>query len=167
MKSLLLLVLIVPLFVSAQNCELKKEKDPFTQQPQLSTGFMRFSSWGGKFSLNMVADAKEVKLLFSMGEGNCFDDESSAALTFDGTRTKSTQRNATAMNCDGIFTIVFRNSTTTPSVLQKMTQQKLTSIVLTDNNKKKTDINLKDDEKQQIQEKLGCLVKEAKGLIQQ
>jgi hypothetical protein len=71
------------------------------------------------------------------------------------------------MNCDGIFTIVFRNSTTTPSVLQKMTQQKLTSIVLTDNNKKKIDINLKDDEKQKFQEKLGCLVKEAKVLIQQ
>jgi hypothetical protein len=167
MKSLLLLVFLVPLFLSAQNCELKKEKDPFTQQPQLSTGFIRFSAWGGRFSLNMVADAKEVKLLFSLGEGNCFDDESSAALTFDGTRTKSTQRNATAMNCDGIFTIVFRNSTTTPSVLQKMTQQNLTSIFLTDNNKKKIDITLKDEEKQKIVEKLGCLVKEAKGLIQQ
>jgi hypothetical protein len=167
MKSLLLLVFLVPLFLSAQNCELKKEKDPFTQQPQLSTGFIRFSAWGGRFSLNMVADAKEVKLLFSLGEGNCFDDESSATLTFDGTRTKSTQRNATAMNCDGIFTIVFRNSTTTPSVLQKMTQQNLTSIVLTDNNKKKIDITLKDEEKQKIVEKLGCLVKEAKGLIQQ
>ncbi|HJW18198.1 MAG TPA: hypothetical protein VJ499_13800 [Flavisolibacter sp.] len=166
MKSFLLFAFLVPLFVSAQNCELKKEKDPFTQQPQLSTGFMRLSSWGGRFSVNMVADAKEVKLLFTLGDGNCFDDESTAALTFDGTRTKSTQRNATAMNCDGIFTIVFRNSATTPSVLQKMTQQKLTSIILTDSNKKKIEITLKDEEKQQILDKLGCLVKEAKGLIQ-
>jgi len=166
MKGILLIAFLMPLFVSAQNCELKKEKDPFTQQPQLSTGFLRLSSWGGRFSLNMVADAKEVKLLFSLGEGNCFDDESSAAFTFDGTRTKSTQKNATAMNCDGIFTIVFRNSTSTPSVLQKLTQQKLTSIVLTDSNKKKIEVNLKDEEKQQILERIGCLVKEAKTLIQ-
>jgi hypothetical protein len=166
MKALVFCVFLVPLFASAQNCELKKEKDPFTQQPQLSTGFLRLSSWGGRFSLNMVADAKEVKLLFSLGEGNCFDDECSAALTFDGTRTKSTQKNATTMNCDGIFTIVFRNSTTTPSVLQKMTQQKISSIVLIDNNKKKIEINLKDDEKQQILERAACMVKEAKTLIQ-
>ena len=166
MKPILLLAFLIPLFASAQNCELKKEKDPFTQQPQLSTGFLRLSSWGGRFSLNMVADAKEVKFLFSLGEGNCFDEESSAALSFDGSRTKSTQKNATAMNCEGIFTIVFRNSTSTPSVLQKMTQQKLTSIVLTDSNKKKIEINLKDEEKQQILERTACLVKEAKTLIQ-
>jgi hypothetical protein len=166
MKWILFIAFLLPLFVSAQNCELKKEKDPFTQQPQLSTGFLRLSSWGGRFSLNMVADAKEVKLLFSLGEGNCFDDESSAAFTFDGTRTKSTQKNATAMNCDGIFTIVFRNSTSTPSVLQKLTQQKITSIVLIDSNKKKIEISLKDEEKQQILERIGCLVKEAKTLIQ-
>jgi hypothetical protein len=166
MKWILFIAFLLPLFVSAQNCELKKEKDPFTQQPQLSTGFLRLSSWGGRFSLNMVADAREVKLLFSLGEGNCFDDESSAAFTFDGTRTKSTQKNATAMNCDGIFTIVFRNSTSTPSVLQKLTQQKITSIVLIDSNKKKIEISLKDEEKQQILERIGCLVKEAKTLIQ-
>jgi hypothetical protein len=166
MKWILFIAFLLPLFVSAQNCELKKERDPFTQQPQLSTGFLRLSSWGGRFSLNMVADAREVKLLFSLGEGNCFDDESSAAFTFDGTRTKSTQKNATAMNCDGIFTIVFRNSTSTPSVLQKLTQQKITSIVLTDSNKKKIEISLKDEEKQQILERIGCLVKEAKTLIQ-
>jgi hypothetical protein len=166
MKWILFIAFLLPLFVSAQNCELKKERDPFTQQPQLSTGFLRLSSWGGRFSLNMVADAREVKLLFSLGEGNCFDDESSAAFTFDGTRTKSTQKNATAMNCDGIFTIVFRNSTSTPSILQKLTQQKLTSIVLTDSNKKKIEISLKDEEKQKILERIGCLVKEAKTLIQ-
>jgi len=166
MKFLLFFVCLLPLFVVAQDCELKKEKDPFTQQPQLSTGFLRLSSWGGRFSMNMVADAKEVKLLFSLGEGNCFDDESTAAFTFDGTRTKSTQKNATAMNCDGIFTIVFRNSNTTPTVLQKLTQQKLTSIVLTDNNKKKIEISLKEEEKQLIMDRAACLVKEAKALIQ-
>lgn len=166
MKYLLFLAFLLPLFVTAQDCELKKEKDPFTQQPQMSTGFLRLSSWGGRFSMNMVADAKEVKLLFSLGEGNCFDDESTAAFTFDGTRTKSTQKNGTAMNCDGIFTIVFRNSNTTPTVLQKLTQQKLTSIVLTDNNKKKIEISLKEEEKQLIMDRAACLVKEAKTLIQ-
>lgn len=165
MKQLLILLIALPFFASAQDCQLKKEIDPFSQQPMLSTGFMKFASLNGRAAVNIVADSKEVKLLFSLGEGSCFDDQSTAAFTFDGSRTKSTQRNATAMNCDGIFTIVFRNTAMTPSALQKMTQQKVTFIVLTDNTKKRLEINLKDEEKQLLIEKAACLVKEAKGLI--
>ena len=69
------------------------------------------------------------------------------------------------MNCDGIFTIIFRNAATTPSALQKMTLQKISSIILTDNTKKKIEISLKEDEKKLILEKATCLVNEAKALI--
>lgn len=69
------------------------------------------------------------------------------------------------MNCDGILTVVFRNAATTPTALQKMTQQKVTSIIFTDNTKKKIEVTLKDDEKQLLLEKAACLVNEAKSLI--
>jgi hypothetical protein len=166
MKNLLFLLFAFPFLASAQDCQLKKEIDKFSQQPIISTGFIKFASAGGHVSLNMVADNKEVKLLFSLGEGSCFDDQSTAAFSFDGSRSKSNQRNASAMNCDGILTVVFRNAATTPTALQKMTQQKVASIVFTDNTKKKIEVNLKDDEKQLLLEKAACLVKEAKGLIQ-
>ena len=164
MKRLLFILLTLPSIVFAQDCGLKKEVDPFTQQPKLSTGFMKFAATGNRFSLNLVADGKEIKFLFSLGEG-CFDDQSTAVFSFDSTRTKSTQRNGSSMNCEGIFTVVFRNGTTTPSALQKMTLHKITAITITDNTKKKIEITLKDEEKQQLMEKAACLVNEAKALI--
>jgi hypothetical protein len=165
MKRLLAFLLVIPFMASAQDCQLKKEIDQFSQQPALSTGFIKFAGTAGRVSMNMVADSKEVKLLFSLGEGSCFDEQSTASISFDSTRTKSSQRNASAMNCDGIFTIVFRNAAMTPSALQKMTLQKVASFVLTDNTKKKIEINLKEDEKTLLLQKAACLVKEAKGLI--
>lgn len=165
MKYFLVLLLTVPSIAFAQNCELKKETDKFTQQPKLSTGFIKFAGSGSRYSLNMVADGKEIKLLFSFGEGVCFDDQSTAVFLFDSSRTKSTQRNASSMNCEGIFTLVFRNSSVTPSALQKMTLAKISSVVITDNTKKKIQITLKDEEKQWLIEKAACLVKESKTLI--
>lgn len=165
MRIMLFLLLGLPFLVSAQDCQLKKETDPFSKQPLLSTGFMKFSAAGGRVSLNMVADDKEVKLLFSLGGEGCFDDQSTAVFSFDGTRTKSTQRNASAMNCEGIFTIVFRNSSYTPALLQKMTQQKISSLIIIDNSKKKLEITLTEDEKQSLLKKATCLVSESKSLI--
>jgi hypothetical protein len=165
MKRPLILFILLPFLAPAQDCKLKKEIDRFSQQPKLSTGFMNLSSTNGPVSLNIEADSKEVKLLFSLGDGNCFDDKSTATFSFDSTRTKSNQKNATAMNCDGIFTIVFRNALPTPSALQKLTLQTISSIALTDNTKKKIEINLKDEEKQLLLKKTACLVNEAKTLI--
>jgi hypothetical protein len=165
MKRLLLLFIALPFLAPAQDCKLKKEIDRFSQQPKLSTGFMNLSSTSGSVSLNIEADSKEVKLLFSLGDGNCFDDMSTATFSFDSTRSKSSQKNATAMNCDGIFTIVFRNVLTTPSALQKITLHTISSITLTDNTKKKIEVNLKEEEKQLLLKKAACLVNEAKTLI--
>ena len=165
MKTIFLFLFLLPAILFAQNCKIKKETDGFTRQPRVATGFMKLSSSAGTITLNMVADAKEIKLLFSIGEGVCFDDAATAAFSFDGTRTKSTQKNTSAMNCDGIFTIIFRNSTSTPMVLNKLSTQKLTSIIIVASPKQKTEIVLKDAEKMMLIEKAACLVKEAKGLI--
>ncbi len=165
MKQLLFVLLTFPSLVFAQDCGLKKETDQFTQQPLLSTGFIKFAGGGGRYALNLVADAKEVRLLFSFGDGVCFDDQSTAAFSFDSSRSKSTQRNASSMNCDGIFTIVFRNAAITPGTLQKLTAQKISSLVFTDNTQKKIQITLREEEKQWLREKAACLVNEAKALI--
>lgn len=165
MKHFLFLLFVLPFFASAQDCQLKKETDQFSRQPMLSTGFMKFSSAAGSVALNMVGDGKEIKLLFSLGEGTCVDDQSTAVFSFDGSKTKNTQKNASSMNCDGIFTIVFRNSSFTPAALQKLTQQKVSGIILTDNSKKKIEINLTEEEKQLLMKKASCLVSESKTLI--
>lgn len=165
MKYLFVLLFAIPFLSDAQECNLKKEKDSFTQQPMLSTGFMKFASTASRVSLNMVADSKEIKLLFSMGDGGCYDNQSTIAITFDGSKTKSTQKNATAMNCDGIVTIVFRNGTTTPGVLNKIATKTITSFIITDNTKKKFEFTLKENEKQLLMERAACLVNEAKTLI--
>jgi hypothetical protein len=165
MRVLFLSLLLLPFFSFAQECKLKKEKDEFTQQPKLSTGFMKFAHEKGGLSLNMVADAKEVKLLFSFGQGICFDDQSTAVFSFDSTRTKSSQRNSTAMNCDGIFTIIFRNSTTTPGALQKMSTHFVSSITVTGTAKQKMEIVLTQEQKNQLRQKATCLINESKALI--
>lgn len=165
LSSLFVLALSVPFLAGAQDCKLKTEVDKFSRQQKISTGFMKFTADKATVSLNMVADAKEIRLLFSLGEGNCFDDASTAAFIFEGSRTKSNQKNTTAMNCDGIFTVVFRNGTTTPYILDKLTKVKLTSIEITGNSKQKTLVALTEEEKTALQQRVTCLVNEARKLI--
>lgn len=164
MKHFLILLLTVPFAGFAQDCPIKKEVDAFSQQPKVSTGFIPLTSAAGKASVNIEADSKEIRMLFSLGEGACFDDQSTAAFQFDGSKSKSTQRNATAMNCDGIFTIVFRNSATPSFALNKISTQKITTIVLTGNGKQKSEFTLNDTEKQLLMERASCLLSEAKKL---
>lgn len=165
MKIRFALLFSFPLMAFGQNCSLKKEKDPFTQQPRMATGFMKLSAGRSPVQLNLVADAKEVKLLFALGEGRCFDDQATAMFTFDSTRTKSTQRNTTAMNCDGIFSLVFRNAVTTPAALQKMATNKVAQIVIVNAAKEKWEINLTEEQKQELRQRAACIIAEAKTLI--
>ena len=166
MKRLFFTLLLAPALTFAQDCKIKKEIDPFSQQPKFTTGFLRLSdAEGGKINVNVEGDSKEIKFLFSSGPDHCFDDQSAAAITFDGTKTKSNQKNASSMNCEGIFSIVFRNGTSTPYFLQKMITQKITSIIITGTTKQKVEIVLKDEEKQQLLDMAACLVKESKTLV--
>lgn len=162
MKALFALLFILPLFAAAQQCDIKKEVDPFTQQPLVSTGFMHFS--GSAATLNIVADAREVKLLFYLGQGTCIDEKSAVYFLYDGSKTKSRQKNYSTMNCEGILTVIFRNAEITPSALKKLTEQKLTAITLTDAADKKIEIVLTDAEKEALLQKAACLLQEAKHL---
>ena len=163
MKRLLVCLLLIPAFSFAQDCNLKKTKDQFTQEPKLSTGFVPFSA----VSLSIDADSKEIDFLFSINnksEEKCFDDASTISFVFDG-KQKANFRNTGTMNCQGLFHVTFKNLATTPSPLQRLSSKKITSIMLTGNNNTVTTITLGETQQKELTEMISCLVKEAKTLI--
>ena len=69
------------------------------------------------------------------------------------------------MNCEGLFTITFRNVATTPTTLKNLAVKKVLSIKLTGNNKDVTEIILKDEEQALFQKLVSCLTDESKTLL--
>jgi hypothetical protein len=156
---------MIPFVGIAQECQLKKEKDPFSQQPRISTGFMRFQPGKLNAALNIVAEGKEIKLLFSLGKGTCVNDDTQVIFNFDSSRTKVTQKNISAMNCDGVFSVIFRNGTTTPYQLQKLSTLKTNTIVFQFDTNQKVEVVLTEEQKQLLRQKAACISAEAKLLI--
>jgi hypothetical protein len=167
MKKILVFLLLSPLFSAAQDtiaigCKLNKEKDPFTKEIKLSTGFIFFD--GG--SVTIDADSKEIDVLFSIeGAEKCFDNNSMASIFFEGVKTKINSRNAGTMNCEGLFHFVFKNSVSTQSLLQKIMTQKINHILFTGNNKKESTITIKPADQEKLITLATCLVTEARTLI--
>jgi hypothetical protein len=163
MKRLLACLLLLPAISFAQDCNLKKTKDQFSQEPKLSTGFVPFSA----VSLSIDADSKEIDFLFSINnksEEKCFDDASTISFVFDG-KQKANFRNTGTMNCQGLFHVTFKNLATTPSPLQRLSSKKITSIMLTGNNNTVTTITLGETQQKELSDMISCLVKEGKTLI--
>ena len=168
MKRLTIIVLLLPFVALAQDstqkapCKLTRETDPYTRETKLSTGFIFFD--GG--SVTFDADGREIDVLFSIeGADKCFDNNSMAAVFFEGTKTKLSSRNGGTMNCEGLFHFIYKNTASTSSLLQKMTTQKITHIIFTGNNKKETRVEIGPNEQQAIIAQATCLVNEAKTLI--
>lgn len=162
MKMMLAILFLLPLISGAQECKLTRETDPFTKETKLSTGFIFFD--GG--SVTIDADSKEIDVLFSIdGADKCYDNNSMAAIFFEGVKTKLSSRNGGTMNCEGLFHFVFKNSATTPTLLQKIMTQKINHIVFTGNNKKESTINIGPAEQEALVALATCLVNEAKTLI--
>lgn len=166
MKKILTTLLLVPFLSFAQDdCNLKKTKDQFSQEPKLSTGFVPFSAT----SLSIDADAKEIDFLFSLtnsSQEKCFDDASTIVFVFEG-KQKASFRNTGTMNCQGLFHVTFKNATATPGPLQRLATKKVTAISLTGNNKMVTTISLGPQQQQQLMDMIACVVKEGKTLIKQ
>jgi hypothetical protein len=142
-------------------CKLIRETDPYTKQTKLSTGFMYFD--GG--SLTIDADSKEIDFLFSIeGADKCFDNNSMAAIFFEGVKTKMNSRNGGTMNCEGLFHFIFKNTPATTGMLQKLISQKINRIVFTGNNKKESTLNIGPVEQETLKTLATCLVNEAKAL---
>ena len=165
MRYFVLISLLFPFFSVAQDttgCKLNSETDPFTKEIKISTAFIPLD--GGQVTID--ATKSEIDFLFSIeGADRCFDNNSTAFIFFDGTKLKLTAHNGGSMNCEGLFHFIFRNTATVPSLLTKMTTQKINHIVFTGNNKKESTINLTSADQQLFMTLAGCLVKEAKELI--
>jgi hypothetical protein len=165
MKIVLTLLFALPVCAVAQDCSFKKVKDQFSQEPKITSGFVPFNS----AKLNIDADAKEIHFLFVLGntgEMKCFEDASTLQIAFDGTNTKAFLRNSGSMNCEGYFDVVFKNTPTTTSYLNRMTTHTVKSLTFTGNNKTVTTITLSDDQKVLFKQLATCIAAESKTLIQ-
>jgi len=162
MKYSLIILFLFPPVLQAQDCKVKKTTDPYTKEVKVSTGFIQLQG----ASLSIDADGKEIDFFFSMdGKEKCFSDASTAVVFYEGTKMKANFKNGGPVNCDGIFHIIFRNVATTPTLLQRLITQKITSIQFTGNNKALTTITFSPEEQQTLMTRADCLIKEAKTLI--
>ncbi len=159
MKYYLTLLLLSPLFLSAQDCNLKTAKDPYTREIKVSTGLISLNN--AQYSLQ--ATKSEIDFMFVV-EGKCFDDASAAAVFFEGTRLKSNFRNNGTTNCDGFFHFTFRNTNPLPSALSNLGTKKITSIRFKDNTNKETGILFTADQQQELANLINCIINEAKKL---
>lgn len=166
MKQFLLLAFCLPVFSFAQDCNLKKSVDPFTHETKLSTGFQNFTGNGITVSISADATPKEIDFfVWIKGDGKCFNDESTATVLFEGERTRTILRNAGSMNCDGAFHFIFKNTPTTASWLNRMTQKKVASMKLMAADKKELTVTFSEEQKDLFQKMATCMATEGKSLI--
>jgi hypothetical protein len=165
MKYSLILIGIFPLWLKAQDCKIKKITDPYTKEVQLSTGFIQLD--GASLAIN--ANSKEIDLFFTMdGKEKCFADGATVLVMYEGQKAKGTYHNNGPVNCEGMFHINFRNLATTPTLLQRLISQKITTLQFVNSNntaKPVVTLSLSGEQQQAIMTKGDCLVKEAKSLI--
>jgi hypothetical protein len=159
MKYLLMVMLALPFFSKAQDCNLKKDKDAYTGKHSLTTGFFTVSS----FSLSIDVTQKEIDYFFVLkGAGNkCFDDLTTITCILEGGKQKFLLRNKGAMNCDGILHVIMSNTASTPSALQKLASKKIITLRLTYGDLKTVDINLDETAQKMLMDKSACIAKEA------
>ncbi len=160
MKHIFALIWIVPFFSRAQDCNLKTMKDPYTREIKISTGLISLNN--GQFSVE--ATKSEIDFMFSV-DGKCFDNASTAAVFFEGTRVKTNLKNSGTMNCEGLFHFTFRNTNPSPSALLNLAAKKITSIRFKDNTRKETGISFTEEQQQVFMNLTNCIINEAKKLL--
>jgi hypothetical protein len=167
MKYLIAIIFLLPILSSAQDsagCKMSREIDPFTKEIKLSTGFIQLDG----ASVTIDATKTEIDFLFSVeGADRCYDNNSTAVIFFEGTKVKLTARNGGSMNCEGLFHFIFKNSTSSTSLLTKLMTMKINHIVFTGNNKKEANIELKPVDQDVFMTLANCLVTDAKKLLTQ
>ena len=167
-KPLFFLALLMPFGMFAQDCKIKRSNDPYTKEAKVSTGFVAFGAGSDRFHFTADGNKTDLEFIISLNnakEGKCFSDASTAVLTFEGGKLKSTIKNTGSMNCEGSFTMGFKNTTSTPAAVKNLIAKKLISIKLIGNNKQVTEIVLNDEEGERLKFMAGCLVAEAKSLL--
>jgi len=168
MKITLILLLCFPFLALGQDCKIKKELDPYSKEVKLTTGFKVFGGGSSRTSVSADASKTDVEFIFSVNdgaEGKCFDNTSSAIFVYEGGRLKGSFKNNSSMNCEGLFSISFRNVVTTPTTLKNLAIRKVISIKLTGNAKQVTEITLTEAEQQAFMKMAACIIEESKTLI--
>ncbi|MET0635402.1 MAG: hypothetical protein ABWZ25_05215 [Chitinophagaceae bacterium] len=149
-----------PAAAISQDCKLLRDTDPYTRETRISTGFLTLQG----ATVNIEADPKELDFFFSLPD-KCFEDESTVFIYFEGSKARTSYRNAGSMNCDGYFHFKYRNNTTTNTVLNKLATMKVSQLIFTDRNKKEIIVALLPDQQAALMQSTACIVKESKTLI--
>lgn len=161
MKFVLGLLLLLPFMASAQDsCQLKRDRDPYTKEVRISTGFIAVGS--NKVSVDALA--KEIDFFFMLDGSKCFNDQSTLVVNFEGSRLKQTFRSSGTMNCEGYFHINFRNTPSTNYTLQKLANLRVSSLVFK-KDKEETMVMLTEEQRTIFQKAISCLIRDAKTLI--
>jgi len=161
MKYCTLIFILFPFALHSQDCNLKSSKDPYTREIKISTGLIPLNS--GQFSIE--ASKSQIDFMFVI-EGKCFDDASTAAVFFEGTRSKTNLKNSGTMNCDGLFHFTFRNTDPAQSSLINLGSKKITSIRFKDNTNKETGISFTAEQQQLFEDLTNCIISGSKKLLQ-
>lgn len=165
----LLFFLCMPLWSMAQDsaaapaCKLIREKDPYTKETKISTGFIGLKG----ASVTIDADSREIIFLFSVeARDMCFDNNSTADLYFEGIKSKTMSRNGGTMNCEGLYQLIFKNSRNSPTTtLQRILTRKTTQIIFTGNSGKPFIVSLNPKDQEAFFTMANCLFNEAKTLL--
>ena len=165
MKYILAILLFSPFVSWSQNpapadCKLAKDTDPYTKETKLSSGFISLQG----ASLTIDADSREIDFFFAVPD-KCFADASTVFIFFEGSKIKTTYRNSGSVNCEGNFHFVFRNGTTTPTVLKKLASQKVANFIFTGTDGKATAVSLLPDQQDMLMKMTACIVDESQTLI--
>lgn len=145
----------------AQDCTLLRETDPYTKLTRISSGFIDLSG----ASVTVDADKKEIDILFSFKTDRCFEDGSTAVISFAGTKLKLNLRNAGTMNCEGLFHFIFKNGTTVNYQLKKLATMKVSQIVFKDRNEKEIPVLLNSEMQEAFLQAVRCVSNEALTLL--
>ena len=169
MRKLFLFFLLFPAFSFAQDtthvgCKINREINSFSKEEKLSTGFLKLN--GGMVSFD--ATAAEITVLFSLeGREVCFDNNSTAYVYFEGTKSKLTIRNNGTMNCEGLFQFVFKNTQVPNTNMTRLSTQKVDKIVFKTTSEKELTVNVLTEKRDTMMQMANCLVNEAKTLIRE
>lgn len=164
MKQFLLLLMLCPLFIAAQECELKNEKDRFNQDPRLTTGFKKLGAGSNTFLLSISADKNEIDFFIALENSvTCFNDISRALITFDN-KQRGTYRNGGTTNCKGYFHFIFPNQEKLNQNLINVSVKKIVTIQFTDSKNNKEIITLREEDQEAIMNLASCVINELEKL---
>jgi len=160
MKYILFCICLLPMALTAQDCNLKKGMDDITSKPNLSTGFIELQ--GNTLSIDI--SSKEIDFFFVLNNTavKCLNEETELTVTYEGGKFKTEFKNSGSMNCDGIFHLIFKNSAYTNSQLQRLAAKKIISMQFSGSSPKPYLISFTPEQQQMLQQTINCVIKESK-----